>query len=57
MKEQCLDGFEDVCVADLMIPGSRTWDRQLIEEIFLEDNVVRILKTPISPTGYHDRKV
>ncbi|KAL8498523.1 hypothetical protein ACS0TY_021742 [Phlomoides rotata] len=38
-------------VADLFIPGTHTWDMELLHELFSVDDVTKILKTPASPSS------
>ncbi|KAL8485142.1 hypothetical protein ACS0TY_027436 [Phlomoides rotata] len=49
-----VEGFEDLVVNDLTIPGTRLWDVTLIRAVFINEDVERILKTPISPIGFLD---
>ncbi|CAN1729936.1 LINE-1 reverse transcriptase homolog [Linum perenne] len=39
-----VQGLEDIRVADLWIPGTKSWDVELLEELFLPDDVTAILK-------------
>ncbi|KAL8467664.1 hypothetical protein ACS0TY_031058 [Phlomoides rotata] len=47
-------GFEDLVVNDLIIPGTRLWDVTLIRDVFIDEDVEHILKTPISHIGFVD---
>ncbi|KAL8458018.1 hypothetical protein ACS0TY_035771 [Phlomoides rotata] len=57
IRTPIIEGFEYLVVNDLLIPGTRLWDLPLIQEVFLEEDVDRILKTPVSPIGYLDAYV
>lgn len=52
-----MEVFEDMVAADLLIPGSRQWDRILIDELFLPVDAERILRTPISPGPRRDKLI
>lgn len=45
-------GHEDSKVVDLLIPGTRKWDVDLLRETFLAEDVQKILSTPLPPPGF-----
>lgn len=45
---------EDMMVSDFFVPGTRCWDKELIDEVFPEDDAKQILKTSPSPSGVPD---
>ncbi|KAL8459186.1 hypothetical protein ACS0TY_036598 [Phlomoides rotata] len=55
IRTSVIEGFEDLLVNDLIIPGTWLWDVALIREVFIDDDVDRILKTAISPIGFTDK--
>lgn len=49
--------FEDMVVNDFFVPGTRSWNREIIEEVFSIEDATRILKTTPSPSGVDDRMI
>lgn len=43
--------FEDMVVSDFYVPETWSWNRDLIEKVFLEEDALRIFKTSPSPIG------
>lgn len=44
-------------VSDLFLAGTKQWNKQLIKEIFWEEEADQILHTPISQVGREDKMV
>lgn len=38
-------------VSDFFVPETRSWDRELIEEVFPKEDTLHIMKTSHSPSG------
>lgn len=55
VRTPVIEGVEDLLVSDLLIPGTRLWDRQLLEQHFIQRDVDAILRTPRSPEGFNDQ--
>lgn len=55
VRSPALEGLEDAVVADLLIPETRSWNRVLIEGVFSQEDAMRILRTPISPSAIEDK--
>ncbi|CAN1794473.1 Putative ribonuclease H protein At1g65750 [Linum perenne] len=45
-------GLEDLRVMDLWIPGTKCWDEELLEDLFIPDDVEAILR--LTPTSNND---
>ncbi|CAN1321508.1 Putative ribonuclease H protein At1g65750 [Linum perenne] len=50
-------GLEDLRVSELWIPGTRSWDEELLEELFLPDDVEAILRITPSTEQEHDTMI
>lgn len=51
------EGFDDMVVADLLVPGTRMWDKPLIEIAFNHEDAAKILQTLISPRTSGDKLI
>ncbi|CAN1248298.1 hypothetical protein LINPERPRIM_LOCUS6681 [Linum perenne] len=49
--------MEAIWVRDLLIPGSREWDAELIEELFTPRDAREILSIALSPQAETDRRI
>ena len=54
VSTDCPDGFSDVRVSDLFIPGRREWDVELILEMFNAEDANKILLIPLSNQNHAD---
>ncbi|XP_019162017.1 PREDICTED: uncharacterized protein LOC109158585 [Ipomoea nil] len=61
LRTPCVEELREAKVSNLMTPDGE-WDLDVIQDLFLEPDIVRILNTPISPQHrdawcwYHDMK-
>lgn len=52
-----VEGFEDMIVSDLFVPGTKQWDKVLLSVVYNPRDVNGILCTPILPAGFQDRLI
>lgn len=63
-RDECLFPFHplvpelsDLCVSDLFMPGTRTWDVEIITDLFAVNDVKEILSIPLNPTSTEDKLI
>ncbi|CAN1345493.1 hypothetical protein LINPERPRIM_LOCUS40382 [Linum perenne] len=47
----------EICVKDLMIPGTKEWDTELIEDVFSSRDAHEILSIALSPQEATDERI
>ncbi|KAL8531941.1 hypothetical protein ACS0TY_008519 [Phlomoides rotata] len=50
VNSEAIVGYEDLCVSDFIIPGSRKLNIVALQGFFLQSDFSIILRTPIAPT-------